>query len=123
MPNTTNAPESVTEYTEKLREWQRGVCEWMGWNADEVYEITDTLDGPWLKIEWTAFTQQPPPRVGYPLPLSGWGDEDGTRFRGGAVLRGDEPDTLRAAVGEKPRLLSRNDELILKGLACERNHA
>lgn len=113
---------TMNEYTERLREWQCAVVEWMGWDPEQVYQLDDYIDGGWHRLDWRALERQSSPRRGYEVPLSFQSDHvDGIRFQGGARFHDPaEWDELIAAVGEKPRLITRDQELILKGLAYKR---
>lgn len=110
------AATTVAEYDAQLRAWKLRLCEWVGLNPDEVYALNHSRE----VITWQAIEQQPEPKQGKPLNTSISGDGDTVTYSGEIYLGYPDIERMVEACGPKPQLLTREQELMLKGLAAER---
>lgn len=103
-------------YLEDLRAWRRRLCEHLGLNPEQVFRLDDLPD---YTVGWRA-TDPQDPAVGLATPVRAerTGD-DPVFYRGEVLFRPDEWEEVIAAIGPKPELLTREEKLILKGLAAE----
>lgn len=111
-----------TEYGELLRGWRQRVCEHLGMDPTQVLMLDDTREARGgITLAWTAVSRQES-RIGsmyrWAWESSGNAD-DGPRFTAWAGLSPFEWAEVIAVAGEKPRLLTREQELMLKGLVAE----
>lgn len=127
MSKPIQPPTDPTGFVEALRTYNLAAAEWLGLDPGQVYRMDVTEPAPssdsysppsLVTVRWTA-TERQTPKVGY----REWGthyDLDGVSHSGRITLNAPDGEAFMAAIGPKPRQFTREQELILKGLAAER---
>lgn len=121
MTGVTVSP-TLSEYAENLRAWQAAVATWLGLDPARVFALRDDRAGDILDISWGTHSPDRPIRGhwrGWVPVATGSDSGDPTIFRGEVALDGPDQAELARTVGEKPQLLTREQELMLRGLAAE----
>ena len=110
---------TLSEFDERLCEWRARVCEHLGMDSTQVLSLDETHEPRGgVAIEWKAISHQEP-RIGsmYEWAWKSSGDAGGDPvFTGRAGMSPYEWADVLVVAGEKPRLLTREQELMLKGL-------
>lgn len=125
MSNDNGAARHPREYPELLRQWKFRVCAALEMNPAQVFRLNEKLQSaPWpyepgWDLHWRAIEPQQPTGVTayqeYP-----WSDgENSVCHKGTANLTPTEWAAVLEVAGPKPQLFTREQELILKGLAAE----
>lgn len=115
-----SVPKQVSEYTEKLREWQRRVCEHLGMDPEQVFQLHDYPESYGARrLEWKA-TDPQEPNAGNTRQWRESGGWDLVYATGETHLRPEEWESVIAAAGPKPEMFTpeqerRLEELVLRG--------
>lgn len=116
-------PTIDNEYGHHLRRWHASIATHLGWDANQVISIWDDLDHSPPSVSYRAVARQPDPLMGRSEPYSVTSDGESTYWRGQVVLADKEAADLLETVGPKPRLMTREQELMLKGMLYKDEHA
>jgi hypothetical protein len=91
------------------------VAEWLGLDLQSTYQVSADYDNG--TIVWASVAQEQP-RHGQ-TNRGFYSDGERTVCTGETWLDGVEVESFRATVGPRPRLMTRDEELRLKGLLYE----
>lgn len=115
-----------TDFSEALRVWKKSVIEWVGLDPVDVLDADVREDDyGFACVEWESIDDARPTRGKFERfdMRSQEGAPRGVIFTGFAHLDFEDAKVIRDEVGPKPRIMSTEDEIRLRGMLAMEHDA